>query len=504
MRRLDANIAFNQNELRKPIHCPKTTQLVQSLAYMSKAPVSMILMLTFSSYSQLLQALIDVERPEVGRGSAGLYTLMVAESGERKSTIANLLEKPVMDFLEQLEADYEIDCIEYEAELEVFTRRKRELKRELTKTIKSGQSTEELKTKMRDLLVSEPKKPKKIQLILEDSTAEAIAQVLYEGHGSASLNSSEGASILNGRAMQALAWLNKLWSGESFTVNRKTSESFTVSNARLTISLMTQPNIINKFLKKKGDEAAGIGFLARFLVCNPESTQGQRFIEASVQGENDGYQEYLKFASKILGKVKEQIADPSRDKQVMRFSVEAQQYWIGLFNDIEQNLGINGHFQYARDHGSKLAENIARIAALLSYIELGEDEPISLGILQDAEQIGLYYSDVYMRCLQTYPDYIKDSMALLEYFQICRENGGRFIKKNSILQSGPSRLRNKQALDQAVNNVIGTGEISILTTDTGMLVIDLYPGSYLDQAKWEEFLYNNGLLRRNNYSARNY
>jgi hypothetical protein len=34
--------------------------------------------------------------------------------------------------------------------------------------------------------------------------------------------------------MQTLALLNKLWSGESLRVGRKTSEQFTLSGARLT------------------------------------------------------------------------------------------------------------------------------------------------------------------------------------------------------------------------------------------------------------------------------
>lgn len=142
----------------------------------------------------------------------------------------------------------------------------------------SEQKIDDLKRTLADLLRSEPKKPRPIQLIFEDVTQESLAYELYHGAGNAALVSDEGATILGARASQYLSILNKLYSGDSVTVNRRRSESFVVSNARVTLSLMVQPNSILKFYQKKGAEASGIGFLARFLVCNPVSTQGGRYI----------------------------------------------------------------------------------------------------------------------------------------------------------------------------------------------------------------------------------
>jgi len=99
-------------------------------------------------------------------------------------------------------------------------------------------------------------------MIFEDVTTEAIAVELNQGSGSAALVSDEGATILNGRIVQDLPRLNKLWSAEPFNVTRKSSESFTVDDARLTVSIMAQPSAVAKFMKKRGDESLGIGFSA--------------------------------------------------------------------------------------------------------------------------------------------------------------------------------------------------------------------------------------------------
>jgi putative DNA primase/helicase len=67
-----------------------------------------------------------------------------------------------------------------------------------------------------------------------------------------------------------------LWDGGSLTIDRRTSESFTVRGARLTVALQVQEPTLREFFTRSGALARGTGFLARFLVAWPESTQGIR------------------------------------------------------------------------------------------------------------------------------------------------------------------------------------------------------------------------------------
>lgn len=82
--------------------------------------------------------------------------------------------------------------------------------------------------------------------------------------------------------MRNLGLLNVLWDGGSHSVGRRTSESFTVKGARLTVALQIQEMTLRKASSNNpGGLARGTGFLARFLIAWPESTQGYRpFTEA--------------------------------------------------------------------------------------------------------------------------------------------------------------------------------------------------------------------------------
>jgi hypothetical protein len=210
---------------------------------------------------------------------------------------------------------------------------------------------------------------------------------------------------------------------------------------------------------------------------------------------SNGYENYLEIASQVLNKLQGRIDNSHSGRLVVQFSIEARNHWISTYNHIESNLQVNGRFQYAKDHGAKLAENIARIAALLTYIEHGEGKEIPLGILLDAENIAFHFSDTFLRCLEVLPDYIINILDLKDYFQTVREDGVRYIRKNKVRQSGPSRLRIKSALDDAIASLGQDGDISTVVCKSGMIVIDLYPSVYFDQLQWDDFCFKNKVIR---------
>jgi putative DNA primase/helicase len=76
--------------------------------------------------------------------------------------------------------------------------------------------------------------------------------------------------------MRNLATLNQLWDGATLATSRRSSESFTVRGARLTMALQVQEATIRAFFANTKGLARGTGFLARFLVSWPQSTQGKR------------------------------------------------------------------------------------------------------------------------------------------------------------------------------------------------------------------------------------
>lgn len=122
--------------LAKLDHSPKTSALVDALVEKTMAPRELVLTQTLSFYSALLQALIDVDRPGVGRGAVSLYTLTIADSGERKTTVSNLLTKPISEFQRGEEENYLHQLEEYEVDIEIYENQLSHLKRQLSQEIK--------------------------------------------------------------------------------------------------------------------------------------------------------------------------------------------------------------------------------------------------------------------------------------------------------------------------------------------------------------------------------
>ena len=56
-----------------------------------------------------------------------------------------------------------------------------------------------------------------------------------------------------------------------------------------------------------------------------------------------------------------------KTRKLIKFSEEAKEPAIELYNEIEASQQPGGRLEYAKDHGSKLFENITRVAGLLTY-----------------------------------------------------------------------------------------------------------------------------------------
>jgi putative DNA primase/helicase len=74
--------------------------------------------------------------------------------------------------------------------------------------------------------------------------------------------------------LRNLALLNVLWDGGEIAVDRRSKPSFRLRDRRLTFGLMVQPEALRGFLERAGTLPRGSGFIARFLIAWPASTQG--------------------------------------------------------------------------------------------------------------------------------------------------------------------------------------------------------------------------------------
>ncbi|ASN99431.1 DUF3987 domain-containing protein [Escherichia coli] len=73
-------------------------------------------------------------------------------------------------------------------------------------------------------------------------------------------------------------------------------------------------------------------------------------------------------------------ANPSvceNNRICLRFSAEAERHWIEFYNQVESEMRMIGLLYDFKDYASKMAENMARLAALLHYFS-GDGGDISV------------------------------------------------------------------------------------------------------------------------------
>lgn len=226
------------------------------------------------------------------------------------------------------------------------------------------------------------------RLLYSDATPEALAHGMTRWP-SAAVISAEAGAVLGAHAMgrdsivRNLALLNSLWDAGELRVDRRTSESFTVRGARLTMSLHVQADALRDFFDKAGPLARGVGFFARFLMAWPESTQGTRQYREAPQSWPALSAFNRRLAS--LLETRPPLNDRGElDPPTLALSPEAKAAWIRFYNDVESELGAGGELIDVRDVASKAADNAARLTALLHVFEHGPTGSVSLAHMEVA------------------------------------------------------------------------------------------------------------------------
>tara|TARA_R110001583_G_scaffold194969_1_gene368025 strand:- start:18946 stop:20052 length:1107 start_codon:yes stop_codon:yes gene_type:complete len=328
---------------------------------------------------------------------------------------------------------------------------------------------------------SMPVKPKLHLMVFEDSTVEALLSCLSDNTPNALIGSDEGGILLNSRVMSQTPSLNSGWSGDSIIVNRKTSESFTLNDARITTHIMVQPTTLERFTNKSKDDVRGNGYLSRFLVCAPPSTCGYRYANG-VEHSNDNIQVFNDRVYKLLSESTE--LDDYTCKKIVCFSNEAKNVWLDVYNDIEHKMGPNGIYQHAKDHASKVPENIARLAALIHFFDNSSNEKISVSTLVEAIHLVGYFSGQFMKVFSAPPKYVTDAENLRQWLGIYTKSGIRYLKRNTILQFGPTGTRKKADLDVALDH-LRLGNVIAEIKSKNTRIIDLFPQHQFDEIKFK-------------------
>lgn len=95
-------------------------------------------------------------------------------------------------------------------------------------------------------LVKQTAKIEKL-ILIEDTTTEALLYNLGQGNKNLCLSSDEGGIVLERRSAKDITHLNKIWDGSTTSVQRVSKPSYSIVDARLTISIMVQNQYFMRF-----------------------------------------------------------------------------------------------------------------------------------------------------------------------------------------------------------------------------------------------------------------
>lgn len=439
---------------------------VEEVAGFVKAPMPMVASCAISAVSLAIQGLYDVQRAEKLHSPVGLFLLTVAESGERKSTCDGFFMKAIRDY-EDEQAELAIPALkDYKAATASWEAKCSGVKEKIRQLAKENKSTVSLDAELCNLIHDEPAKPRTPRIVYADVTPEAMAYALAMNWPSGGVVSAEAGIVFGSHAMSGdsvmrnLATLNQLWDGNSLKIDRRSSESFEVKSARLTMSLQVQSATLQGFLDKSGALARGTGFLARFLLAIPESTQGGRaFTEAPTD-----WPKLDAFNSRITALLSQPAPieeDGSLTPQMMTLMPEAKAAWIVYHDAVESDLASGGELFNVRDVASKSADNATRLAALFHIFEGGLGA-ISADAFERASRIAEWHlneSRLFFGELAL-PVEMADAARLDKWLiEHCKRESTHHVSKRHTRQYGT--IRDGKRLDAAISELVSFDRIQV-------------------------------------------
>lgn len=421
----------------KNVFSPDLEAYIQAVAVDTQTSPDMASVIALGALSCCLQGKYITEGKPGHMEPLSLYTVIIAESGERKSSVMRAMITVIMEY----EADY---IARHEPEIKKNKRTREELERRISSLQKKLDAHEDkkLEAKLNGLQEQLDMLPvlKLRRFFTDDCSSEALAHLLAANHGTLSVISTEGGifDIMAGRYSGKAnfdIWL-KGHSGDPIRVDRLNRETEYIPRATLSAILSMQPSILSEIMDNSSMD--GRGLLARLLFAMPPSTIGSReYCSPAVSDELTA--NYRALIWRLMD-----IPLPERPK-LIRLSPQALERMIAYYDEHEKFLAADGIA--LRAWASKYIGTVLRIAGILHCVDMRENEnEISLNTLERAISIGKYFLkhaafayskmavDTDIQKAKFVLSKIKDISELTikrsSLFQVCR---GRFFHKTEDL-----------------------------------------------------------------------
>lgn len=406
-----------------------------------RAPDAICANSVLAAASLAVQAHADVEI-DGRRHPLSLFIISIAESGDRKSGVDSIAVKPIQDHQKKLMSVYQEECRKYKNQKDAWEKKRQNI-------LNSGKSNIE---EMLHSIEEEPMPPLKPIILMEEPTYEGLVKQLDIGQPIAGLFSDEGGRMVGGYGMdrknilKTACGLSSLWDGgKPISRVRSGDESVVMYGKRFSMHLMAQEIVLEKLLTNS--ELYLQGLPARFLIAFPLSMSGKRPYQEKNPYQEQEITQYYSCINKILNhplpmdnpKLKNTLTP--RALSVMG---RAKSQWISFHNFIDQELTPTGKYYTVRRSANKAAEQVLRIAGVLTLVENFETSSIPLENIERGITLITYYLEEALR----FSDLVVADQKLALAQQVLdwmrrekTEKGIGLFPLQSIYQLGPNKVR---------------------------------------------------------------
>lgn len=387
-----------------------------------------------------------------------LWLVTVSESGERKSAVDVEAMRAVHDAERAQCETYAAEVAQHGADLEEWTLRREAVKNDARKAKGKG-----LAAKLGGL-GDAPAAPLLPFMTAADFTAEGLAKLLRDGRPTLGAFTDEGGLVFGGHGMtpenvtRTAATLCKLWDRGEVDRVRSLDGATKLFGKRLALHLLVQPIIAERALSDA--ILSGQGFLPRCLVAWPEGTAGTRAYVSESARDAEGMRQFSARIADLLRRPLP-LAGDSRNELAPRallLAPEAKAAWIEVYNAIEIHEAPGDAYAGCKAWASKTAEQILRIAGVLTLIGAPDAERIELDTLTNAAELAVWYLGEAQRLADTAevaPE-VRDAEALLNW---CHATGRVWLYSRAALQYGPNRIRDRARFIAAAKELARAGWI---------------------------------------------
>lgn len=373
---------------------PRMSAAIRAIVEIAQVPTSLAAQSVLGATAIVAQTRINVQMPTREVVPCTLFLFSIATSGDRKSSCDRLALGPVYDREKELRVGYELLAQTYTFERAAYEAS--------VKSAKSGtkKSKEDIQ---RDLEACgpPPMAPAIPLLLVEEPTIEGIVKLLDEAYPSLGLFSDDGAAFLGGYSMQdeqearTGAMLSQLWDGKPIKRVRAGDVTKILDGRRCSLHLMVQPGVAAKLFGNKALRDQGL--LSRMLVTSPKSLKGQRLWQEPTAASWAAVQAYRERLRGLLEVAFNRMDPQTRalDFSTVELTPEAREMWIAFSDGLERQQGPDGPLAEVSDIASKMAQHAVRMAACVSYFEMG-DKVVSQGISGKAMAAGIALGEFYL------------------------------------------------------------------------------------------------------------